>query len=331
MKGIGSRRTAWCATRGTGRRRAGPATRCRMRSPARCWRASTATTPCSATTRSRPRRRFEAGDWHGSAAGARADHLLRPAGARRRCSRCAGSSARATCATRCGRTVKRRYVALLAEHKQPELAETFFNTVSTKILRPPLLPQRLHLRAPGVATDYLDSSPPSFRSYYPADGGWEKRVSPDHHRPRPRLRLPGRRPRPRLRRSPPARRHLSAEFAPASDCQINVLRSLFFRNKAAYLIGRLINDGEVEPFADPDPARRARPAVPRHGAVRHRAHRGPVQLLARLLHGRHGNAVGLRPVPAVPDADQAAVRALHHARACTSRARRCSTATCCST
>ena len=35
------------------------------------------------------------------------------------------------------------------------------------------------------------------------------------------------------------------------DCQVHVLRSLFFRNKGAYLIGRIINDGEVQPFALP--------------------------------------------------------------------------------
>ena len=46
--------------------------------------------------------------------------------------------------------------------------------------------------------------------------------------------------------------------------------------------------------------------------------------LARLLHGRHGRAVGLRPVPAVADAGEAALRALHDARARASRARRSS-------
>ena len=37
----------------------------------------------------------------------------------------------------------------------------------------------------------------------------------------------------------------------ASDCQFNVLRTLFFRNKGAYIIGRYINDGELLPFAIP--------------------------------------------------------------------------------
>jgi isocitrate dehydrogenase kinase/phosphatase len=42
-----------------------------------------------------------------------------------------------------------------------------------------------------------------------------------------------------------------AGFGTAADCQFQVLRTLFFRNKGAYLIGRLINDGELTPFAMP--------------------------------------------------------------------------------
>jgi len=147
-------------------------------------------------------------------------------------------------------TVKRRYVGLLADHKQPELAETFFNTVSTKILDRRYFHNDFIFVRPGVATDYLDSTPPSFRSYYPADAGWEGAFRQiiidmglacgyqDIRRDMECVLDAG-------------RRHLTGEFVPAGDCQINVLRSLFFRNKAAYLIGRLINDGEVEAFAIP--------------------------------------------------------------------------------
>jgi isocitrate dehydrogenase kinase/phosphatase len=42
--------------------------------------------------------------------------------------------------------------------------------VTTKILHR-LLPQRLHLRAAGISTDYIESYPPPIRSYYPRDGG----------------------------------------------------------------------------------------------------------------------------------------------------------------
>ena len=35
----------------------------------------------------------------------------------------------------------------------------------------------------------------------------------------------------------------------APDCQLHVLNTLFFRNKGAYIVGRLINHGTVHPFA----------------------------------------------------------------------------------
>ena len=74
-------------------------------------------------------------------------------------------------------TVKRRYVALLAEHKQPELAETFFNTVSTKLLHRRYFHNDFIFVRPGVATDYLDSSPPSFRCYYPPTKAGRRRFA----------------------------------------------------------------------------------------------------------------------------------------------------------
>ncbi len=147
-------------------------------------------------------------------------------------------------------TVKRHYVALLAEHRQPELAETFFNTVSTKILHRRYFHNDFIFVRPAVATEYLDSTPPSYRSYYPAGIGWKdafRRIIidvglacgyQDIDADLDRVIAAG-------------ERHLPADFSMAIDCQIHVLRSLFFRNKAAYLIGRLINDGEVEAFAIP--------------------------------------------------------------------------------
>jgi isocitrate dehydrogenase kinase/phosphatase len=193
---------------------------------------------------------FEAGDWHGIRRLAREritfyDQRVREAVQTLRRQFSEGDLRDAMWTT-----VKRRYVTLLAEHKQPELAETFFNTVSTKILDRRYFHNDFIFVRPGVATDYLDSSPPSFRSYYPADGGWEHAFRQiiidlglacayqDIDRDLGFVLAAG-------------RRLLESDVAPASDCQINVLRSLFFRNKAAYLVGRLVNDGEVEPFAIP--------------------------------------------------------------------------------
>ncbi len=158
--------------------------------------------------------------------------------------------------------VKREFIHLLADHRQPELAETFFNSVSTKILHRSYFHNDFIFVRPGVATDYLDSEPPSYRVYYPTS------VSNDL------LQVPSLKgtltktlkqimidvgfssgfediDRDLDYAVQAAKQHFGADFVPSSDCQIQVLRSLFFRNKGAYLIGRLINDSEITAFAVP--------------------------------------------------------------------------------
>jgi isocitrate dehydrogenase kinase/phosphatase len=146
--------------------------------------------------------------------------------------------------------VKRLYVALLAEHKQPELAETFFNSVVTKLLHRTYFHNNFIFVRPAVATLYLDSTPPSYRSYYPLSEGWRPsllKMLVDVGFACPFVDVQ----RDVSRVIQAAKGVLPQDFGAASDCQIQVLRSLFFRNKGAYLIGRLINDGETTPFALP--------------------------------------------------------------------------------
>ncbi|HYA65846.1 MAG TPA: isocitrate dehydrogenase kinase/phosphatase AceK regulatory subunit, partial [Burkholderiaceae bacterium] len=67
--------------------------------------------------------------------------------------------------------VKQQYISLLTEHRQPECAETFFNSVCAKLLHRMYFHNTFIFVRPGVATDYMDSEPPSIRSYYPASAG----------------------------------------------------------------------------------------------------------------------------------------------------------------
>jgi isocitrate dehydrogenase kinase/phosphatase len=146
--------------------------------------------------------------------------------------------------------VKRHYVLLLAEHRRPELAETFFNTVCTKLLDRSYFHNDIIFVRPAVSTQYLDSEPMSYRVYYPTHAGWAAALRQalidvgfacpfvDAERD---LRL--------VREA--AREHLGPDFTPAADCQIQLLRTPFMRNKGAYLIGRLINDSEIVPVALP--------------------------------------------------------------------------------
>lgn len=148
------------------------------------------------------------------------------------------------------REVKRAYIMLLTDHRQPELAETFFNSVATRLLnRSHFLSDMLFVR-PAVATDYLDSDPPSYRVYYPQRIGLRrclKAIVVDLGLACPwqdvdrDLRLVLR----------AACDDLTRPFKTQGDLQIHVLRGLFFRNKGAYVIGRIVNDGEPIGFALP--------------------------------------------------------------------------------
>jgi isocitrate dehydrogenase kinase/phosphatase len=146
--------------------------------------------------------------------------------------------------------VKRHYVALLAEHRQPELAETFFNSVCSKLLHRTYFHNDFIFVRPAVATDWLDGEPPSWRSYYPAGAGLRatlRRMIVDYGLACPFVDID----RDLRLLAAAMREQVPADFAPASDCQFQVLRTLFFRNKGAYLIGRFVNDGELTPFAVP--------------------------------------------------------------------------------
>ncbi|HEY5762256.1 MAG TPA: isocitrate dehydrogenase kinase/phosphatase AceK regulatory subunit, partial [Rhodocyclaceae bacterium] len=65
---------------------------------------------------------------------------------------------------------KLQYIGMLLNHKQPELAETFFNSVTCKILHRTYFHNDFIFVRPAVATEYIESDPPTYRSYYPPAG-----------------------------------------------------------------------------------------------------------------------------------------------------------------
>jgi len=152
--------------------------------------------------------------------------------------------------------VKQSYVALLADHRQPECAETFFNSVCTKLLDRAYFRNQFIFVRPGVATDYMDSDPPSYRSYYPARGGLRatlRRIIIDYglacrwEDVERDLRLLLRAVGDAHRSGEAFRRPWHMDY----DCQIQVLSGLFFRNKGAYIVGRVINGTRITPLAIP--------------------------------------------------------------------------------
>jgi len=66
--------------------------------------------------------------------------------------------------------VKLHFIGLLVDHHQPELAETFFNSVTTKILHRSYFHNDFIFVRPAVSTEYIENEnpgKPTYRVYYP--------------------------------------------------------------------------------------------------------------------------------------------------------------------
>ncbi len=143
------------------------------------------------------------------------------------------------------------YIGLLVDHKRPELAETFFNSVITRVLQRTYVHNDFAFVRAAISTEYIESDPPIYRSYYPgetglraslrdllADFGWSRPFADLDHDVACVMRallerfegeLPTREP----------------------DFQVQVLGSAFYRNKAAYVIGKIVSGNAETPFAVP--------------------------------------------------------------------------------
>ena len=150
--------------------------------------------------------------------------------------------------------VKLHYIGLMVDHLQPDLAETFFNSVTTKILhRTHFQNDFIFVRA-AVSTEYLENpvpgAVPTYQVYYPVnleqlEGALQtaleqlQLLGPFEDLPRD-VHLLAERVREKL-----AGLTLRANF------QIQVLSNLFYRNKGAYLVGKIITGYTELPLAIP--------------------------------------------------------------------------------
>ncbi len=146
--------------------------------------------------------------------------------------------------------IKHAYVSLLLEHQQPECAETFFNSVATRVLARTYYTNQHIFWRPAVSTEHIESLRPTYRVYYPAEHGLRatlKSMFLDTQ-----LICPWE----DLERDLHAVLHLVRELLPkprevTPSLQVHVLSSLFFRNRSAYLVGRLDTGATEIPFAVP--------------------------------------------------------------------------------
>jgi isocitrate dehydrogenase kinase/phosphatase len=149
------------------------------------------------------------------------------------------------------RDAKLFYIGLLVEHSQPELAETFFNSVIKRMLRHSYYDNDLIFVRAAISTEYIEPEPPIYRSYYPNLEGERacfEQLLRDFGWSRPFADLDGDLDRvlSRLRERPGGPwRHLEPNH------QIQVLDSALYRNKAAYVFGKLVNGHDELPFVIP--------------------------------------------------------------------------------
>jgi len=147
--------------------------------------------------------------------------------------------------------VKREYVQLIQDHHQPELAETFYNSVFCAVFHRDYFDNNYIFVRSVVSTEFISSDKPSYHVYYPARRGFRSSIrlvliDGGFNLPFENLDRDVRNitqaliketfPRPR-------RAHLNFQF--------QVISTVFYRNKAAYIVGKCINSDKEIPFAIP--------------------------------------------------------------------------------
>jgi len=146
--------------------------------------------------------------------------------------------------------IKLAYIPLLHEHRQPECAETFYNSVACKVLHRRYYRNEFIFWRPAVATEHLEGDELAYRCYYPLKEGL--RGALEHIVRGFGLANPWENLRRDLRSVVHALRARFPRPARARpSLQVQVLGSLFFRNQGAYIVGRIVNGSQEVPFAVP--------------------------------------------------------------------------------
>ena len=205
------------------------------------------------TESARAKHRFETADWHGQQRAQREriefyDLRVREASMRLEREFKAGEQSMDV-----WHQVKLHYIGLLVNHHQPELAETFFNSVTTKILHRSYFQNDFIFVRPAVSTEYIENeeptAQPTYRAYYPTRDTMAEVVQKLVRDFALRIEFDD------LPRDAgyvvDVLQELLGDAKLRANFQIQVLSGLFFRNKGAYVVGKLINGFKEVPFALP--------------------------------------------------------------------------------
>ncbi|GKS86778.1 bifunctional isocitrate dehydrogenase kinase/phosphatase [Acidovorax sp. SUPP1855] len=150
--------------------------------------------------------------------------------------------------------VKLHYIGLLVDHHQPELAETFFNSVTTKILHRTHFHNDFIFVRPAVSTEYIENEEPAarptYRAYYPSPDTLHEtlvRIVDNFQLQREFEDLD----RDTRHVLAALQQRLGPHTKLRANFQVQVLSGLFYRNKGAYLVGKVINGFNELAFALP--------------------------------------------------------------------------------
>jgi isocitrate dehydrogenase kinase/phosphatase len=143
--------------------------------------------------------------------------------------------------------VKLHFIGLLTDHHQPELAETFFNSVTAKLLHRSYFRNDFIFVRPAISTEYIENEEPAarptYRAYYPTRDTMHEtlvRVVTNFQLEREFEDLP--RDVSAVLAAMQAETKLPmSEWRLRANFQIQVLSSIFYRNKGAYIVGKIIN------------------------------------------------------------------------------------------
>jgi isocitrate dehydrogenase kinase/phosphatase len=147
--------------------------------------------------------------------------------------------------------IKLSYITLLYNHRQPECAETFFNSVACRVLDRQYYRNDHIFWRPSVSTEHLVGDAPTYHCFYPKKNEellptmrdvvlgfglrcpWEDFDRDVGYVCRAIDEL------------------FTKTFVRHPNFQFQVLSSLFFRNKAAYVVGKAVNGNSEFPFVIP--------------------------------------------------------------------------------
>src|SRR5689334_21119062 len=191
------------------------------------------------TESARAKQRFETAEWHGQQRAQRERIQFYDLRVREAVTRLEKEFKAGEQPMEVWEQVKLHFIGLLVDHHQPELAETFFNSVTTKILHRTHFHNDFIFVRPAVSTEYIETNEPAamptYRSYYPTReslGETIVRIVDNFQLQRPFDDL-----------ERDARCVVEAMGAHLdqvklrANFQIQVLSSLFFRNKGGYVVG----------------------------------------------------------------------------------------------